>query len=140
VPPGGSVRDNSRLADLLRAGPLQHRWPRCATRWRGRRRAQASTDRGKVSRNRGKRAEGSEEKNAVCRCWRTGGFQSTRTRLINKVGVWCTLRPMPTVLRDGPYRMFFYSADRGEPPHVHVVREAKEAKFWLNPVRLEDQS
>ncbi len=43
--------------------------------------------------------------------------------------VWCTLRPMPTVLRDGPYRMFFYSADRGEPPHVHVVREAKEAKF-----------
>jgi hypothetical protein len=34
--------------------------------------------------------------------------------------------------------MFFYSADRGEPPHVHVVREAKEAKFWLNPIRLED--
>jgi hypothetical protein len=45
---------------------------------------------------------------------------------------------MPTVLRDGPYRIFFYSADRGEPPHVHVAREAKEAKFWLNPVRLEE--
>jgi hypothetical protein len=27
---------------------------------------------------------------------------------------------MPTVLRSGPYRFFFYSADRGEPPHVHV--------------------
>lgn len=45
---------------------------------------------------------------------------------------------MPTVLRDGPYRMFFFSADRGEPPHVHVAREAKEAKFWLNPIRLQN--
>ncbi len=45
---------------------------------------------------------------------------------------------MPTVHRDGPYRFFFYSADRAEPPHVHVEREANVAKFWLDPVRLQD--
>jgi hypothetical protein len=45
---------------------------------------------------------------------------------------------MPTVLRNGPYRVFFYSADYGEPPHVHVERDSCKAKFWLDPVRLED--
>jgi hypothetical protein len=45
---------------------------------------------------------------------------------------------MPTVLRSGPYRYFFYSADGAEPPHVHVQREDSIAKFWLRPVRLED--
>ena len=43
---------------------------------------------------------------------------------------------MPTVLRSGPYRVFFYSGDRDEPRHVHVEREASLAKFWLDPVRL----
>ncbi len=50
----------------------------------------------------------------------------------------CILAAMPTVLRIGPYRFFFYSADRKEPPHIHVEREARWAKFWLNPVRLHD--
>jgi hypothetical protein len=45
---------------------------------------------------------------------------------------------MPTVLRDGPFRLFFYSSDRGEPPHIHVERDENQAKFWLNPVRLDD--
>lgn len=44
---------------------------------------------------------------------------------------------MPSALRVGPYRFFFYSADGAEPPHVHVEREEKCAKFWLDPVRLE---
>ena len=44
---------------------------------------------------------------------------------------------MPTALRTGPYRFFFYAGDRDEPPHVHVERENKRAKFWLNPVRLQ---
>ena len=44
---------------------------------------------------------------------------------------------MPTVLRSGPYRFFFYAGDRDEPPHVHVEREDCEAKFWLDPVRLQ---
>jgi hypothetical protein len=43
---------------------------------------------------------------------------------------------MPTVLRIGPYRFFFYSADRAEPRHVHVERESSHCKFWLDPVRL----
>lgn len=44
---------------------------------------------------------------------------------------------MPTVLRSGPYRFFFYSGDGNEPPHVHVERESAQAKFWLDPVRIE---
>jgi hypothetical protein len=44
---------------------------------------------------------------------------------------------MPTVLRVGPFRFFFYAGDAGEPPHVHVERDDCEAKFWLDPVRLE---
>jgi hypothetical protein len=44
---------------------------------------------------------------------------------------------MPTVLRVGPYRFFFYAGDRDEPPHVHVERDRDIAKFWLDPVRLQ---
>lgn len=44
---------------------------------------------------------------------------------------------MPTVLRVGPYRFFFYSGDRAEPAHIHVERDGSIAKFWLTPVRLE---
>ena len=44
---------------------------------------------------------------------------------------------MPTVLRDGPYRFFFYAGDGGEPRHVHVARENRVAKFWLDPVRIQ---
>jgi len=32
----------------------------------------------------------------------------------------------------------FYSGDRDEPPHVHVERERNKAKFWLDPVRLQN--
>ena len=41
----------------------------------------------------------------------------------------------PTVLQSGPYRFFFFSNDIAEPPHVHVARDDKIAKFWLSPVR-----
>ena len=44
---------------------------------------------------------------------------------------------MPTVLRSGPYRFFFYSSDANEPHHVHVQRDDKIAKFWLDPIRLQ---
>ena len=44
---------------------------------------------------------------------------------------------MPTVHREGPYRFFFCAGDRDEPPHVHVERDDCEAKFWLDPIRLE---
>ena len=45
---------------------------------------------------------------------------------------------VPTVLRVGPYRFFFFSGDRLEPPHVHVEREKVRAKVWLGPVRLQE--
>ncbi|MCH2242212.1 MAG: DUF4160 domain-containing protein [Aquabacterium sp.] len=39
----------------------------------------------------------------------------------------------PTVVRDGPFRLFFFS--REEPRiHVHVAHPDGEAKFWLTPV------
>ena len=44
--------------------------------------------------------------------------------------------PMPTLARLGPYRVYFYSHDRGEPAHVHVDRDDRTAKFWLTPVTL----
>ena len=43
---------------------------------------------------------------------------------------------MPTVLRRGPYRLYFFSSDDDEPPHVHVDRDDRSAKFWLEPVSL----
>ena len=44
---------------------------------------------------------------------------------------------MPTIFRRGPFRFFFYAGDRGEPPHVHVERDDRVAKFWLSPARLD---
>jgi hypothetical protein len=44
---------------------------------------------------------------------------------------------MPTVLRSGPYRFFFYSGDRNEPVHIHVERDDCTAKYWLEPIRLQ---
>ncbi len=43
---------------------------------------------------------------------------------------------MPTVLRLGPYRFYFYSHEPNEPPHIHVDRDNLSAKFWLEPVQL----
>jgi 5-enolpyruvylshikimate-3-phosphate synthase len=47
---------------------------------------------------------------------------------------------VPTVFQSGPYRFFFYAGDRHEPPHVHVERDASNAKFWLEPVFLQSSS
>ncbi len=43
---------------------------------------------------------------------------------------------MPTVLRIGPYRFYFYSHEPNEPPHVHIDRDNSSAKFWLSTVSL----
>lgn len=40
-------------------------------------------------------------------------------------------------MRIGPYRLFFYAGDHDEPMHVHVERDDKVAKFWIDPVRLQ---
>lgn len=43
---------------------------------------------------------------------------------------------MPTILRIGAFRFFFYSNEGQEPTHIHVQSDNKLAKFWLNPVNL----
>ena len=43
---------------------------------------------------------------------------------------------MPVVLRSGAYRLYFYSHEPNEPPHIHVDRDNLSAKFWLNPTGL----
>ncbi|MEW5957516.1 MAG: DUF4160 domain-containing protein [Chloroflexota bacterium] len=43
---------------------------------------------------------------------------------------------MPVVWRIRGYRFWFYAADLGEPAHVHVGKEGKEAKYWLASIAL----
>ena len=42
---------------------------------------------------------------------------------------------MPVVFRHKGFRFFFYSneGDPREPPHIHVLRDGVDAKFWLWP-------
>ena len=47
---------------------------------------------------------------------------------------------MPTVLRVGPYRLFFYSNEGQEPSHIHVESGDSLAKFWLEPVACADNA
>ena len=44
---------------------------------------------------------------------------------------------MPTVLKVRGYRFFFFSNEKGGPPHVHVEKNEASAKIWLNPVVLQ---
>jgi len=43
---------------------------------------------------------------------------------------------MPTALKSGPYRIYFYSHEPNEIPHVHIDRDIQTCKFWLAPVSL----
>jgi hypothetical protein len=43
---------------------------------------------------------------------------------------------VPTVLREGGFRFFFFSNEGTEPPHVHVEVGDGTAKFWLDPLEL----
>lgn len=43
---------------------------------------------------------------------------------------------MPTILRTGPYRFYFYSHEPNEPPHIHIDRDNQSCKFWLEPIVL----
>ena len=43
---------------------------------------------------------------------------------------------MPTVLRIGRFRFYFFSNERDEPAHIHVKAAENQAKFWLNRIRL----
>ena len=43
---------------------------------------------------------------------------------------------MPTILRIGAFRFYFYSHEPNEPPHVHVDRDEATIKLWLDPVEV----
>lgn len=43
---------------------------------------------------------------------------------------------MPTVLRADGYRLYFYSHEPNEPPHVHIDKGGATLKAWLDPVSL----
>ena len=40
---------------------------------------------------------------------------------------------MPTILFIRGWRLFFYSNERNEPPHIHARRGDTECKYWLHP-------
>lgn len=41
---------------------------------------------------------------------------------------------MPTVLRIGAARFFFFSNEGFDPPHVHIEQAGALARFWLDLV------
>ncbi|CAM5534704.1 hypothetical protein ATER59S_04220 [Aquamicrobium terrae] len=47
---------------------------------------------------------------------------------------------MPVVFRHRGFRFLFYSneGDPREPPHIHVLKDGIDAKFWLWPAVLVD--
>lgn len=43
---------------------------------------------------------------------------------------------MPVLLRWQGHRFLFYSKEIGEPPHIHVLKDAKQLKVWLADLRV----
>ncbi len=43
---------------------------------------------------------------------------------------------MPTLLRIGAFRFYFYSHEPNEPPHVHVDRGSATIKIWLETLEV----
>jgi hypothetical protein len=43
---------------------------------------------------------------------------------------------VPTLLRVGPFRFYFYSHEPNEPPHVHVDRGSATIKVWLDNLEV----
>jgi hypothetical protein len=43
---------------------------------------------------------------------------------------------VPTLLRIGPFRFYFYSHEPNEPPHVHVDHDDATIKVWLESLEV----
>ena len=41
---------------------------------------------------------------------------------------------LPTIVYINGYRLFFVSFDGSEPMHVHVRKDRRSAKVWMNPI------
>lgn len=39
---------------------------------------------------------------------------------------------IPTILLKDGWRLFFYTNERNEPPHVHARKGNMECRFWLD--------
>lgn len=52
-----------------------------------------------------------------------GRFAPHISPLFSCAAQFCEAQTMPTVLRSGPYRLYFYSHEPNESPHVHVDRD-----------------
>ena len=39
---------------------------------------------------------------------------------------------MPTILRVDGFRLYFYSHEPNEPPHIHIDKGPATAKVWLH--------
>lgn len=63
-----------------------------------------------------------------------------RAKAVASTRVLAILFVVPSILRIGPYRFFFFANENGEPQHVHVQRDRMLAKFWLSPVALASSS
>lgn len=44
---------------------------------------------------------------------------------------------MPTVLLKDGFRFHFYSNERDEPPHIHVIGKGGEMKIWLPSLEVD---
>jgi hypothetical protein len=47
---------------------------------------------------------------------------------------------VPVILRVAGFSFYFFPSDRNEPPHVHVSRDRKRAKYWLLGIELAKNS
>lgn len=43
---------------------------------------------------------------------------------------------MPTVMRIGAFRFYFYSHEPTEPPHIHIDRGEATIKVWLGSLEV----
>jgi hypothetical protein len=43
---------------------------------------------------------------------------------------------MPTVMRIGAFRFYFFSHEPNEPPHIHIDRGEATIKVWLEEVEV----
>lgn len=43
---------------------------------------------------------------------------------------------MPTIVRQGPYRLYFFSHEPNEPPHVHIDNGDATIKVWLDDLAI----
>jgi hypothetical protein len=43
---------------------------------------------------------------------------------------------MPTVMRIGAFRFYFFSHEPNEPPHIHIDRGEATIKVWLESLEI----